>query len=282
MTRATADRRAQAPAVGAPDSAATAPQTRSISSSVRGGRATLLSALAVAAFLAVWQIVGSGINPILMATPTAVAGALVELTVDGPLVEAFITAMQALLVGFVLAAAVGIALGVAMGRSPTVYRIMTPFVSFFQATPTIALLPLVVIWFGIDVGAEIAIVMIVVIWTVIVNTAEGVRNTPATLLDMARLYQVGERATVWGVAIPYSLPYIFAGLKIGIARALVGIIVAEMFVSLNGLGGLVARYGDSFRTAELIATIVTTSVVGVLCVAVIESLRKYVAPWAYR
>ena len=245
-------------------------------------RTVIIPLVSLAVFLSTWQIVGAGINPILMATPTAVAGAFVELVVTGRLIPAFLVAVQVLVIGFLLATTVGVAVGIAMGRSDTIYRVLSPYVSFFNATPTIALLPLIVIWFGIDIGAEIAIVVIVTVDVIIINTTEGVRNTPANLLDMARIYHVGERATVWGVAIPHSLPYIFAGLRVAIARALVGIIVAEIFISLNGLGGLVARFGDSFRTAELIATIMTTSVAGVMGVGFIEWSRRRVAPWAYR
>jgi ABC-type nitrate/sulfonate/bicarbonate transport system permease component len=241
-----------------------------------------LPILSVLIFLGAWQLVGSGLNPILLATPSAVAVSFVKIVQDGSLAPAFLRAMEVLGVGFGLAAVVGIAVGVVMGRSRTADRVLSPYVNFFQATPLIALVPLIVIWFGIGFVAEVAVTFLLAVWSIIVNTSEGVRNTPDTLLDMARVYHTTERSVIRNIAMPYAVPFIFAGLRIALAKALIGVIIAEMDVSLAGLGGLIQNFGDAFETAQLMAAIITSSLVGVIGTVVLELLRRRIAPWASR
>ncbi len=241
-----------------------------------------LPILSVVVFLSLWQIVGSGINPILLATPADVAIAFGAIVSDGSLVPAFLRAMEVLALGFGFSAIVGIAVGILMGRSSTANRVLSPYVAFFQATPLIGLVPLVVIWFGIGLEAEVAVTFLLAVWSIIINTSEGVRNTPETLLDMARIYHASERSVIRNIAVPHAIPYIFAGLRIALAKALIGVIIAEMDVSVKGLGGLITNFGDSFQTASLMAALITSSMVGVIGTAVLEVLRRRIAPWASR
>ena len=239
-----------------------------------------LQVLSVVVFLGIWQIAGAHVNPILLATPTRVWSAFISLIQGGTLGPAFLRAMEVLAVGFAIAAVVGIAVGILMGRSSVVRRILNPYVSFFQATPLIALTPLVVIWTGIGFDSEVLITVLLGVWSVIINTEEGVRNTPRTLLDMARVYHASELSVVRNVAVPNAVPYIFAGLRIALAKSLIGVIIAEMDVSLKGLGGLIQNSGDAFQTAPLLAAIICSSVVGVIGTIILEVLRRRIAPWA--
>lgn len=239
-----------------------------------------LPLISVVVFLAIWQIVGGRLNPILLSTPSGVGKAFVKISKEGILLPAFLHAMEVLGTGVGLAAVAGIIVGVIMGRSRTVYRVMSPYVAFFQATPLVAVVPLIVIWFGIGFTSEVAVTFMLAIWSIIINTTEGVQNTPYTLLDMARIYHASEGAVIRHIAVPNALPYIFAGLRIGLAKGLIGVIIAEMDVSLKGLGGLAENFGGSFQTAPLLATIITSSLVGVIGTIVLETLRRRLAPWA--
>lgn len=234
----------------------------------------------VLVFLLIWQLVGERTNPILLSTPTNVAHAFGTMWSQGILVPAFLHAMAVLGTGLGLAAVIGVALGVLMGRNATFYSVFSPYVAFFQATPLVALVPLMVIWFGIGFKAEVAVTFMLAVWSIIINTTEGVRNTPVTLLDMARLYHVKERSVVRHIALPNALPYIFAGFRIALAKGLIGVIIAEMDVTLKGLGGLAENYGSSFQTAFLLATIITSSCVGVIGALILDLLRRRIAPWA--
>ncbi|QRP43368.1 ABC transporter permease [Amycolatopsis sp. FDAARGOS 1241] len=243
-------------------------------------RRRVLPIASVVVFLGVWQIFGAQVNPILLATPSAVASSFVDIIGNGELGAAFLRAMEVLAAGFGISAVVGIAVGVWMGRRETVARVLNPYVSFFQATPLIALTPLVVIWTGIGFVSEITITFLLAVWSIIINTAEGTRNTPAILLDMAKVYRAGEWSVVRHVAMPNAVPYIFAGLRIALAKALIGVIIGEMDISLKGLGGLIQNYGDSFQTAPLLASIISSSIVGVVGTIILEVLRRRLAPWS--
>lgn len=237
---------------------------------------------AVLVVLIAWQIVGGRINPILLSTPVKTAQAWGTLVGNGQLGTAFGTAMEDLTLGLALAVIVGIASGIWIGRSPLVERITDPFINFFQATPLIAIVPLLVIWFGIGLEARVAVTFMLSVWSIIINTSVGVKQTPANLLDVGRIYHLNRWQVIWQIALPSAVPSIFAGLRIGLGKALIGMMIAEMEVSVTGLGGLVVNYGDAFRTDYLLTGVFTASIVGVIAAAVIELIRRLAFPWAGR
>jgi NitT/TauT family transport system permease protein len=237
---------------------------------------------AVLVVLIVWQIVGSRINPILLSTPVKTVRAWGTLAHNGQLWSAFKIAMEDLGLGLALAIVAGIAVGIWIGRSPLAERISDPFINFFQATPLIAIVPLVVIWFGIGYEARVAVTFTLSVWSIIINTAVGVKQTPSNLLDVGRVYHLNRRQVIWQIALPNAVPSIFAGLRIGLGKALIGMMIAEMEVSITGLGALVVNYGDAFRTDYLLAGVFTASIVGVIAAALIELIRRWLFPWAGR
>jgi NitT/TauT family transport system permease protein len=239
----------------------------------------LLPILSLVVFFTAWQIAGGRVNPILLSTPTAVARAFWDLLQSGQLAPAFGDAMRDLAIGYGLAAVVGITAGLAMGRSPVLERIFDPYINFFQATPLIALVPLIVIWFGVNLQARVAITFILGVWSVIINTTTGVKQTPPSLLDVGRIYKFNRRQTILRIQLPNAVPHIFAGLRIGLGKALIGVMIAQMEISVSGLGGLVVNYGNAFKTAYLLAAVATASLVGVVAAAALELTRKRLFPW---
>src|SRR5262249_49886746 len=187
--------------------------------------------------------------------------------------------MEDLAIGYALAIVVGIGVGIAMGRSPVTQKVLDPYVNFFQATPLIALVPLVVIWFGVGLKARVAVTFMLAVWSIIINTARGVAETPKNLRDAGRIYKLSRRQTIVSVALPNAVPSIFAGLRIGLGKALIGMVIAQMEISVTGLGGLVINYGNAFKTAYLLAAIVTASLVGVIAAAILELVRRWAFPW---
>lgn len=242
-------------------------------------RTWLVPVFSVAVFLGIWQLIGSHVNPILFATPYAVIQSLVSLLKGGILEPAWLRAMESLIIGLGLATIVGTGVGVAMGRNDTISRALNPYVNFFMATPLVAMVPLVVIWVGIGLPAEITVTFIIGVWSIIINTAEGIKSTPVPLLEMARVYRISERSVIRNVAYPYALPYVYAGMRIAIGKSLVGVIIAEMDISLKGLGGLVVLYGDAFNTSALLAIIICSAMVGVICTILLDVLRRRTTPW---
>jgi ABC-type nitrate/sulfonate/bicarbonate transport system permease component len=245
----------------------------------RLGRSTGIQLLSVGCFLVLWQIVGSHTNPILLATPTAVAAAFVDMVHNGDLQSGFLLATGDLATGYLLAVVLGIGVGLAMGRNRTIEQVLNPYVNFMQATPLVALVPLIIIWLGIGFPARVAVVFILAFWSVIINTATGVKTVPRVLVDVARVYHLSEGRLMREIALPNAVPHIFAGLRIALGKALIGMVIAEMEVSIVGLGGLLSQYGESFKTAYLMAGIVTASLVGVFTAVFLEwSLGRFF-PW---
>jgi ABC-type nitrate/sulfonate/bicarbonate transport system permease component len=238
-----------------------------------------LPLLSIVVFLGIWQIVGNQVDPILFATPTAVVDAFAAMIRDGQLGPAFLSAMGDLGVGYGLAAVVGIASGMIIGRSEVAERVLNPYINFFQATPLIALVPLVVIWFGVGFKARIFVIFLFALWSIVINTATGVKSTPRALIDVGRVYKFSRTQSIMGIALPNAVPSIFAGLRIGLGKGLIGMVIAQMNISVTGLGGLVIDYGNAFKTAYLLAAIITASLVGVIAAAGLEVLRRVLFPW---
>jgi ABC-type nitrate/sulfonate/bicarbonate transport system permease component len=238
-----------------------------------------LPTLSVVVFLAAWQIVGGHVDPILLATPSETARAFWDLLTSGQLGPAFGTAMGDLAAGYGLAVVVGIAAGVLIGRSTIAERVFNPYINFFQATPLIALVPLIVIWFGVGFEARVAVTFMLAVWSIVINTSTGVKETPAPLIDVARVYKLNRWQVVAKVALPNAVPSIFAGLRIALGKALIGMVIAQMEISLTGLGGLISNYGNAFKTAYLLAAVFTASIVGVVAAAALEVIRRWVFPW---
>lgn len=242
-------------------------------------RSAAVQVISVSCFLLLWQVLGGRLNPILLATPTAVVAAASDLLRTGELPSAFLLAMQDLALGYALAVVVGIGVGLLMGWSRTVEQVLNPYVNFMQATPLVAVVPLVVIWFGIDYGARVSVVFLLAVWSIIISTATGVKGTPKLLIEVSRIYRLGALRVMTEISLPNAVPYIFAGLRIGLGKALIGMIIAEMEISVVGLGGLVNNYGQEFKTAYLLAGIITASLVGVLSAILLEVALARFFPW---
>jgi NitT/TauT family transport system permease protein len=244
----------------------------------RAGKVAL-PLLSLVIFFGAWQIVGSNTNPILFTTPVKVAQAFWDLLTTGVLLPAFGGALRDLAIGYGLAAVVGITVGLAMGRSPIIERMLNPYVNFFQATPLIALVPLVIIWFGVNLEARVVVVFILAVWSIVINTTTGVKQTSPSLLDVGRIYKLNGFQVVRNVQLPNAVPHVFAGLRIALGKALIGVMIAQMEISVTGLGGIVINYGDAFKTAYLLAGVVTASAVGVVAAVALEVIRKRLFPW---
>lgn len=230
-------------------------------------------------FLAIWQIVGSQLSPLLFATPWAVATATVDLARSGQLASAFGTAMADFSLGFGFAVVAGITVGTLMGRSKIVERTLSPYINFLQAMPSIAAVPLVVIWFGVGYPARVVTTLWLAVLPILINTHMGTRSTPKSLREVAKVYKLNQVTMLRRIVLPAAAPFIFTGLRRGLGLGLIGMLISEMDISVNGLGGLVINYGDNLRTSYLLAAICIAALVGVITVAVLEAVRKYAFPW---
>lgn len=235
--------------------------------------------LSIFVFFALWQIGARNLNPILMPTPWLVVQAFGDLLSRGVLQEAFMTSLQDLAYGYFLAVVTGLALGIVVGRFVTAERIFSPFITFFMATPTIALVPLIIIWFGFGLTARVFLIAIVATWPVTINSAMGIKVLSRLLREVGWAFRLSEPQFIRWVALPNAVPYILAGLRVALGRAVVAMIVAQMTMELTGLGGLVMIYGNAFKTAHLIAGVFTSAVFAVFLSSVMDIIRDRFFPW---
>ena len=233
----------------------------------------------VGVFLLVWEVYGRSLNPIFLSYPLAILSAAVELITSGELLAALLKSLQGLAIGFSLAVVVGITLGILMGRYRTLYYALDPFVVALYATPGVALIPLIMLWFGLGLQAKIVIIFEACFFPIVLNTFAGVRNVSRANVDVARAYGASERQILRLVLLPSALPFIMAGIRLAVGRGVIGMVVAEFFTSLSGIGSLIIIYSNAFATAKLFVPVITLSLLGVSLTALAQHLERRMAPW---
>lgn len=233
----------------------------------------------VALLLVVWEILGRRVNKALFAPPSAVLQAGAEMIRTGELWQYLQGSLVVLFVGFIISVAIGVPLGLALARSRTVYYALDWYIDAFNSTPNVALVPLITLIFGFDMTAKVIVVVIAALFAIVVNTEQGVRNVDQRLLEVAHAFRSNERQ-LWGdVILPAALPYIAAGVRLALGRALVGMVVAEFFTSITGIGYLIVRYSNSFQPDYLLVPIVVVMALGILLSAITRAVEGRVAPW---
>lgn len=229
--------------------------------------------------LVIWEIYGRNVNKALFAPPSAVVLAGIDMIRTGELWHYLQGSLQVLIIGFAISVVIGIPIGVAIARSKIVGYALDWYIDAFNSTPNVALVPLITLIFGFDVTAKVIVVVLSAVFAVIVNTEQGVKNVDRKLLEVAQSFRSSERQ-LWGdVVIPSALPYIAAGLRLAVGRALVGMVVAEFFTSVTGIGYLIVRYSNSFQPDHLLVPIVVVMALGILLTAISRATEKRIAPW---
>jgi NitT/TauT family transport system permease protein len=233
----------------------------------------------VAAILVAWQVYGSSINPILLSDPSAVAVAFVDMVRDGSLGHALASSLEVLGLGFLFGSVAGVLIGLAAGRSDTVAALIDLPVNALYAVPAVALVPVIVLWFGFEVTTKTIVVFLFVIFPVLINTMRGVREVDPELVEVARSFCSSERRMWLDLILPSALPFIVTGLRLSIGRALIGVIVAEYYTSLSGLGDLISTNASNFQTARMFVPIVVIALLGVVFTALLELAERSLVQW---
>lgn len=240
---------------------------------------TLLRIGSVVVVLVLWEVVGRR-DPLFTSYPSAVARASVDLLLlDSELLAAFRTTLWGLAAGYALAIGIGIPLGFAMARIRTLGIALDPYISALYATPRITLIPLLVLWVGIDFKLRLTIVVLSAIFPVIINVRDGAKVTDRNYVDVASSLMATRWQIFSTVVLPGSLPYVFVALRIGAQRAIIGVIVAEMTSALAGTGKLLLDYAQFFRTDLLMVPILIIGFFSIFITWVLKKLQNRVSPW---
>jgi len=230
--------------------------------------------------LSAWEVLGRRLDPVFLASPSAIVVAGYTLVLGSrELQRAVVESMTAMVTGYGLAALLGILLGFAMGRWRAVELALDPYVTALYATPRVALIPLLILWFGIAFKLRVAVVFLSAVFPIIINTIAGVKHVDEDLLETARVFAATQGQTLRTVILPSSLPFIFAGLRVGLAQGIIGVIVAEMTAAVSGLGALIMKFGNLFQTAHLFVPIVAIALISVTLTWMIRLLERWLMPW---
>lgn len=241
--------------------------------------AVYLPILSLVIVMGGWELVGRSINPLLFAPPSAVISMFGELIATGELQAAAKVTMQALFLGYLLAVIVGIPFGVLMGVRPRFGDILQPYLYAIFATPRVVVVPLIIVWFGIGFEARLFLVFF---WTAIaisVNTAQGVRHARPDLVEVARSFQASRVQMARHVLIPGAVPFVISGLRIGAERAIVGVIIGEMFLQIVGLGGIITTASSELLPAKMLCAVAVIAVLGTIIVTALDLLEKRFQIW---
>jgi NitT/TauT family transport system permease protein len=235
----------------------------------------------LALILIVWQIVGPHISPIFFTYPTKIAAAFYELTVSGDLPHYLLQSLEVMLYGLLTAIVVGIPLAVLMARVRWLDWALDLPVNALYATPLVALVPLLVLWFGIYLKAKIIVVFLFAVFPILINTYQGVRNCDQNMLEVAHSFRSNEWQMWQDVLLPYALPFIAAGVRLAIGRGLVGMVIAEFYTTISGLGYMITRYANNFEMDKTFVPVIVLMVLGVSFTAALKWLERRIAPWSH-
>lgn len=226
--------------------------------------------------LVAWEITGRLTNPMFFAPVSEVLHQFWLALIDprGRLLEALTETLAVLVPGFVTASVAGVALGLLMGRSNLAYQMLEPYVTILYNIPRIALIPILMLWLGVGDLLKIIIVFLAAIFPVSVNTTVGVRDISAELTEPARSMQASEQQMLWKVILPSTFPFVAAGIKLALGRALTTVIVAEFFVSVSGLGGLLHQASSTYQMALMFVPVIILAGMGISIDAAVTYLER--------
>jgi NitT/TauT family transport system permease protein len=247
----------------------------------RRNEAVVLGSVGLLAFLAVWEAVSrlQWLDPVLISSPTLVSVALKNWAVSGALWRDLGTSLLELVIAFGAAGVVGIPLGVVMGWSRPAEYSIEPFLWMLYASPTVSLWPLFIIWFGIGMKSIVILAFLFAVVQVTINTFAGVRGIDPLLIRCARSFNASRMDLFFKFTLPGALPLIIAGLRLAVGRALIGVIIGELFSSNAGLGFHISYYGAKLRFADFFASLLVVVLVGILATQAIRIVEERFARW---
>ncbi len=240
-----------------------------------------LGSAGIVAFLLIWQWAGSTrtINPLFTSYPTQIWQAARELFSSGFIYEHLWISAQEFLIGYVIAVVVGIALGMLVGWYKIAYSFLNPFITSLYTTPLLAMMPLFILWLGIGLQSKVLVVFLGAMFPILINTMVGMKSVDASLVKVARSFGANDLKIFKTVAFPFSMPFILAGLRMAVSRALLGVILGEFYGARGGIGYLLTLYGATFQTDRLMVTVLIIVIAGVILTEILHFFEKKVEVW---
>jgi NitT/TauT family transport system permease protein len=242
----------------------------------------ILGAAGVTIFLIVWELVGNVfqlINPMFMSAPSLIAKAAIDLFASGEIYNDLYISGTELLGGYLLSAVVAIPFGIMVGWYKKMSYIFDPFINAMNATPRVALLPLVIIWLGIGILSKVGIIFLGAVFPILINSRDGVKTTPANLLTAARSFGASEWVIFKAVVLPSTIPFILSGLRQGLGRAIVGVMVGELYAATAGIGFMITVAGATFQTDKVFVGVLVFALTGMIGTEILAKVEKRFDKW---
>ena len=242
----------------------------------------ILGMASVAVFLIAWELVGSVyqvVNPMFMSAPSMIWKAAVQLFGSGEIWNDLYVSGVEFAWGYFLSVIVAIPFGIAVGWYKKMAYLFDPFVNAMNATPRVALLPLVIIWLGIGMLSKVGIIFLGAVFPLLINTRDGVKTTPANLLNAARSFGASEWQIFRNVVLPSTVPFILTGLRLAVGRALIGVMVGELYAATAGIGFMITVAGATFQTDKVFVGVLIFAIAGMAATEAIDRFEHRFDKW---
>ncbi len=242
----------------------------------------ILGSVAVAIFLVIWELAGNTfqwVNPMFMSAPSLIWKAAVQLFSSGEIWNDLRVSGIEFAWGYFLSVIVGVPFGIAIGWYKKFAYTCDPFVNAMNATPRVALLPLVIIWLGIGILSKVGIIFLGAVFPLIINTRDGVKTTPHNLLTAARSFGASEWQIFRSVVIPSTVPFILTGLRLAIGRALIGVMVGELYAATAGIGFMITVAGATFQTDKVFVGVLIFAISGMVATDLVDRAERRFDKW---
>lgn len=250
----------------------------------------ILGSVAVILFLSLWEFMGGAlsvynpipvlrVNPMFMSAPSLIAKAGFDLFSSGEIYNDLYVSGIEFFWGYVLSVAVAIPFGIGVGWYKKLSYLFDPFINAMNATPRVALLPLIIIWLGIGIPSKVGIIFLGAVFPMLINARDGVKTTPQNLLNAARSFGASEWQIFKSVVFPSTVPFILTGLRLGVGRALVGVLVGELYAATAGIGFMITVAGATFQTDKVFVGILVFAITGVILTAVLDRSERRFDKW---
>jgi ABC-type nitrate/sulfonate/bicarbonate transport system permease component len=236
-----------------------------------------LVSLAIA--LGLWELAAQNVDPVLFTSPSKVAVAAYKMVLSGELWTYLWPSLVVLAIGFAFAVLLGIGIGLLLARFWVLDVALNVYITFLYSIPSVALVPLIVLWAGFDTTAKVIILFLFAFFPMVINTYQGVKSVDPKLLEVGRAFRCSERQLWANIVLPAALPFIVTGLRLALGRALIGMVLADLYTAISGIGYLIVRTASTYQVDKMFVPIVTLGLLGVTFTALLRLMEKYVAPW---
>ncbi len=228
-----------------------------------------------------WEILARLLleNELLIPPPSSVLRSFWILLLNGQLEKHFVATLLEFAYGFAAACLIGVVLGYFMGLYKWFDDIMEPWIATLYSIPIITVVPLIIIWFGIGMISKVVVVFKITAVAIILNTAAGIKTLDPVWLELAKSLRLSRWETTYKIRLPGALPFIVTGMRLGVGRALLGVIVAELMAANAGLGYLLRDSSETWDSPKLFVTVVLLAVIGLVSFNLIKRFERRIAPW---